>query len=205
MDYNTLASKESINKTVAALNANGVEAFVVETGAEALNKIEELIPKGASVINGASRTLEQIGFIEYLKSGQHEWNNLHEVIVAEKDRAKQMLLRKQATLSDYYLGSVNALTEDGQLVIGSNIGNQLPSIVFSSSNLIFVASTKKIVPKLADAMQRIEEHVIALEDENIMGKYNMHTMLSKVVIFKKENPLMGRKVRMILVNEDLGF
>ena len=57
MDYNTLASKESINKTVAALNANGIEAFVVETGAEALNKIEELIPKGASVMNGASRTL----------------------------------------------------------------------------------------------------------------------------------------------------
>ena len=205
MDYNTLASKESINKTIAALNANGVEAFVVETGAEALNKIAELIPKGASVMNGASRTLEQIGFIEYLKSGQHEWNNLHEVIIAEKDKGKQMLLRKQATLSDYYLGSVHALAENGEFVVASNTGSQLPHIVFTSPNLIFVVSTKKIVSTLADAMRRLEDHVLPLEDKNIMDKFNIHTMLSKVVIFKRENPMMGRKVRMILVNEGFGF
>ena len=69
MNYDTLATKEVVTKTVEALNANGIEASVVETGADALEKIKELIPKGASVMNGASRTLDQIGYLEYLKAG----------------------------------------------------------------------------------------------------------------------------------------
>lgn len=127
------------------------------------------------------------------------------MIVAETDRAKQALLRKQALLSDYYLGSIHALAQNGEFVIASNTGSQLPHIVFSSPNLIFVVSAKKIVPTLADAMKRLEEHVYALEDKSTMSKYNIHTMLSKVVIFKRENPMLGRKVKMILVNENLGF
>ena len=205
MNYDILATKEIVTKTVEALKANGVEAIVVETGTEALEKIKGLIPKDASVMNGASKTLDQIGFIEYLKSGKHGWNNLHEGIVAEKDRSKQMILRKQAVLSDYYLGSVHALAENGDFIVASNTGSQLPHIVFTSPNLIFVVSTKKIVPTLIDAIKRLEDHVLPLEDKSIMEKFNIHTMLSKIVIFKRENPMMGRKVRMILVNEDLGF
>ena len=205
MNYDTLATKEIVGKTTEALKENGIEVFSVKTGAGALEKIKELIPKGASVMNGGSKTLDQVGFIEYLKSGQHGWNNLHEGIIAEKDMTKQMLLRKQATLSDYYLGSVHALAESGEFVIASNTGSQLPHIVFTSPNLIFVVSTKKIVPTLVDAMKRLEDYVLPLEDKSIMDKFNIHTMLSKIVIFKRENPMMGRKVWMILVNEDLGY
>jgi len=43
----------------------------------------------------------------------HGWNNLHESILAETDKTKQDLLRRQALLSDYYLGSVHALAQDG--------------------------------------------------------------------------------------------
>ncbi len=205
MNYATLAEKESVAKTAEALRANGIEAFVVESGNEAFEKIKGLIPEGASVMNGSSRTLEQIGFVEYLASGQHGWNNLHEVILAEKDQTKQGALRRQAILSDYYLGSVHALAETGEFVIASNTGSQLPHIVFTSPNLIFVVSTKKIVPTLEDARARLREYVIPLENQHMMEKYGMGTRLSKEVIFHSENPMMGRKVRMVLVSEDLGF
>lgn len=203
--YDTLPTKEIANKTAEALNAKGIEAFVVENKDEALAKIKELIPANASVMNGSSVTLEQIGFIDYLKSGTHGWNNLHETILAEKDKSKQAALRKEAALSDYYLGSVHALAQTGEFVIASNTGSQLPHIVFTSPNLIFVVSTKKIVPTLADAMKRLEEHVIPLEDAHMQKLYGVHTFPSKIVIFNRENPMMGRKVKMILVNEDLGF
>lgn len=205
MNYTSLASQQSVEKTIQALRVNGVEAFSVETGADALVKIKELIPQGASVMNGSSRTLEQIGFVEYLKSGNHGWNNLHEAILAEKDPAKQAVLRKQSVLSDYYLGSVHGLAETGEFVIASNSGSQLPHIVFTSPNLIFVASTQKIAPTLADALRRLEEHVVPLEDQHMKEVGYGGTMLSKILIFKRENPMMGRKVRMILVNEILGF
>ncbi len=205
MDYNTLASKEIVNKTVQALNGHNIETFITGTSAEALAKIKELIPKGASVMNGSSVTLEQIGFVEYLKSGDHGWDNLHARVLNEKDPVKQLYLRKQAILSDYYLGSVHALTQTGEFVIGSNTGSQLPHIVYSSQNLVFVAGTQKIVPDFPEAMKRLEDYVFPLEDKHIKEKFGVGTMLSKVVIFKNENPRLGRKVRMILVNEKLGF
>jgi L-lactate utilization protein LutC len=205
MDYTTLPSQEIITKTAEALKGRGVEVLMAANKEEALAKIKELIPAGASVMNGSSRTLEEVGFVEYLKSGMHGWNNLHAAVLAEKDPAKQGMLRKQAVLSDYYLGSVHALAETGEFIIASNSGSQLPHIVFTSPNLIFVVGTQKIVPTLADAMRRLEEHVIPLEDKHMMVAYGAHTMDSKIVIFKHENPMMGRKVRMILVNEKLGF
>ncbi len=205
MNYTTLATQEVVAKTAEALRANGIETFVVDTRTAALQKIKELIPTGASVMNGSSVTLEQIGYIDYLKSGTHGWNNLHETILAEKDQAKQAQLRKQATLSDYYLGSVHALTETGEFFVASNTGSQLPHIVFTSPNLILVVSTQKIVPTLAEAMKRLIEYVFPLEDKRLREKFDVGTMLSKIVIFKKENPRLGRKIRMILVAEKLGF
>ena len=205
MNYTTLATQEVVAKTAEALRANGIETFVVDTRTAALQKIKELIPTGASVMNGSSVTLEQIGYIDYLKSGTHGWNNLHETILAEKDQAKQAQLRKQATLSDYYLGSVHALTETGEFFVASNTGSQLPHIVFTSPNLILVVSTQKIVPTLAEAMKRLIEYVFALGDKRLREKFDVGTMLSKIVIFKKENPRLGRKIRMILVAEKLGF
>ncbi len=158
-------------------------------------------------MNGASTTLDQIGFIEYLKSGTHGWNNLHENIVNEKDPAKQAMLRKEALLSDYYLGSVHAISETGEFVVGSNSGSQLPHIVYSSPNVIFVVSTKKITPTIDDAQRRLREHVIPLEDVRMKKVYGPQsgTRLSKEVIFSYEPAYTQRKIRVMFVNEDLGF
>ena len=205
MNYKTLATKTSIDKTIAGLQSKNIEAIFVENSASAFEKIKELIPAGASVMNGASKTLEQIGFVEYLKSAKHPWHNLHANILAETDKTKQGELRRQSVLSDYYLGSVHGLAETGEFIIASNTGSQLPHIVFTSPNLIFVVGAQKIVPTLPDAFKRLEEHVIPLEDESMRAKYDVGTFPSKIVVFKRENPFVGRKVRMILVRESLGF
>lgn len=205
MRFDTLASEDTLTKIVPALAERGITAEVVDTGAAALERIKALIPAGVSVMNGASRTLEQIGYVSYLESGAHPWKNLKADILAEQDPVKQAELRKQSVISDWYLGSVHALSEDGQLVIASNSGSQLPHIAFTSQNLIFVVSTMKITPTLTDALQRLDEHVIPLEDERMMGAMQMHTQLSKLLIWKDEPRFMGRGVHMLLVKEDLGF
>ena len=155
MDYNQLANKESLDKTIKALQEKGYNVLVTENGADALFKIKELIPQGSSVMNGSSKTLEEVGFIDYLKTDTTGWINLHEKILMEKDPAKQKIARQEALTSDFYLGSVHALTEDGQMVIGSNSGSQLPHLVYSSPNLILVIGTQKIVPTLDEAMKRL--------------------------------------------------
>ena len=203
--YTELASDESIAKTSTALTERNIEVIIVTTKEEALAKIKEVIPQGASVMNGASRTLEEIGYIEYLQSATHGWKNLKDVILAEKDSIKQAEVRKQSVLSDFYLGSVHAVAETGEIVIASNTGSQLPHIVFTSPNIIFVVSTQKITPTISDALKRVEEYVLPLEDKRMHDLYGVGTMLSKELIFRGENPKLGRKFHLIFVKEKLGF
>jgi L-lactate utilization protein LutB len=205
MDYTTLATRDVVEKTIINFKERNIEGIFVETKEDALAKIKEWIPSGASVMNGSSTTLEQIGYIDYLKNGQHDWNNLHEKVLAEKDPAKQALLRRQSVVSEYYLGSAHAIAQTGELVFGSNTGSQMPHIVYTSQNLIFVVSTNKIVPTLEDAQKRLHEYVVPLEDIRMMNVYKAHTHLSKELIFHFEQPFLGRKVRVLFVNEKLGF
>lgn len=205
MDFNKLASEESLNKTKKSLEEKGYNVHMTENKEKAMEMIKELIPPGASVMNGSSVTLEQVGLVDYLKEGKHGWNNLHEAILTEEDKDKRSQLRKQALLSEYYLGSVHAMAEDGQFIIASNTGSQLPHVVYSSKNLIFVLSTKKIVPTLTDCFKRLEEHVVPLEDEHMKNLYGSGTALNKIIVFKGESKSTARKINIILVKEDLGF
>lgn len=205
MDYTQLASTQSIEKTIVSLKERGHMPEFVETRAEALDLIKKLIPENASVMNGSSRTLEEIGFTQYLKDGQHGWDNLHEKILAEKDPAKQAILRKQSVLSEFYLGSASAIAETGEIVIGSNSGSQLPHLVFTSPNLILIVGVQKITPDLDSAMARVKEHVLPLENQRMKDAGMGGSFLSKMLVINKEQPFMGRKSHIILVNEKLGF
>ncbi len=205
MNYTTLADKKSLDKTILSLSGKGYKVFNIQRSSEALEKIKEIIPEGSVLMNGSSTTLNQIGFSDLLKDNNHKWNNLHEAIVSETDTEEQSILRKEATLSEYYIGSVHAITEDGEMVIASNTGSQLPNIVFSSTNLVFIIGTQKIVNNLSSAMERLENHVKALEDERSKVAYGVPTSVNKILIFKGENPYMGRTVSIILVNELLGY
>ncbi len=205
MDYKLIPNDTIINKTAEALKARGVEVFVVNNRVEALAKIKELIPKGESISNGASVTLDEIGYVDYLKSGEHGWNNLHAAVIAEKDPAKQAELRNASLFAQYYLGSVHAIAETGEMVIASASGSQLPSIAFTSRNLIFVAGAQKITPTLDEAIKRLREYVIPLENDRMKDSGAAGTVLSKIYIFENEPAFMGRTVRLILVKEELGF
>ncbi len=205
MTYDTIASKDAVEKTMQMLSERGYLPEYVETGAEALARIKALIPAGASVMNGSSRTLDEIGFIGYLKTGEHGWSNLHAAILAEQDPGAQAALRKQSVLSDFYLGSVHAVSETGELVIASNTGSQLPHIAFTSPNIVFVVGAQKLAPTLDAALSRLREHVFPLEDARMKEAGMGGSFISKILILNREPSFMGRKVHIIFVNEKLGF
>lgn len=200
-----LASKESIDRVIAALTDHNIQTIVVSDRLQALAQVQTLIPSGASVVNGSSVTLQEIGYIDYLKAGTHGWHNRQADVIAEKDPIKQALLRKEASISDYYLGSVHALTEEGEMIIASGSGSQLPGIVYNAANLIFVVGAQKIVPDLAAGFVRLKEHVFPLENERVQKAYGYGATLAKTLIFHRELANSGRVVRVILVNESLGF
>jgi L-lactate utilization protein LutC len=205
MDYAKLASDNSVNKTIEALKKRNVDAVVVNTREEALEKVRSLIPKKASINNGSSTTLEEIGFVDLLKSGKHDWNNLHAGVLAEKDPVKQGELRKLSSFADYYLGSVHAMSENGEMVVASASGSQIPSLSFTSKNLILVVGIQKIMPDLDSAFKRLREHVYPLENERMKKTGAPGTVMAKILVLEQEPAFMGRKVLIIFVKEKLGF
>lgn len=205
MDYSRPADREIINKTIEALKMHNFDAEMVETKGAALARIKKLIPAGSEVMTGSSTTLNEIGFTDYLKSGQHPWKNLKETVVIEKDPAKQAELRKQATFSQYWLGSVHAVTETGETITASASGSQIPAYAFSTKNVIWVVGAQKIVPTLNEGLERIREYTFPLEDARMKSTGAPGSILAKILIQNLEPAAMGRKVRLIFVNEKLGF
>lgn len=205
MAFDTLASQESIDNVVAALRERNIAVDVVENKDAALAAVKNLLPDGADVMTGSSVTLEQIGLVELLQSSNHPWNNRKDAIMAEKDTAKQAVLRKQATLAEYFLGSVHAITEQGQLLIASASGSQIPSFAYSSNHVIWVAGTQKIVPDVKQGLIRIREHVFPREDQHMKDLGFPGSSINKILIVEREGTFLGRTLRLILVKEKLGF
>jgi hypothetical protein len=197
---------KTLEATAAAVTARGVRTEIVDTRAEALALVKSLIPAGMSVMTGASVTLKEIGLEDYLISNAHPWKNLKADIVAEKDPVKQRALRRTAILSDYFLGSVHAVVETGELVIASASGSQLGPYAFSASNVIWIAGAQKIVKTLEEGISRIKEYIMPHEEERMRtltgGK--MGTMLGKLLIFEREPPFLERHITLILVKEATG-
>lgn len=204
MKYDTLASKESIKKATESLKSRNITVEFVNTKEEALNRINELIPPGKEVMTGSSTTLDQIGFTNLLISGKHPWMNLKSAILGEKDRGKQMELRKKSVTSEYFLCSVHAVAQTGEILIASASGSQIPSDSFSSDNVIWVVGTQKIMPTLDECFKRLYEYVIPLEDKRMKNAGYPGTTVGKILIFERETN-ENRKVTLIFVNEKLGF
>lgn len=60
-DFSQLATDESINIAKDALEKNGITVLIVENGAEAKEKVLQMIPEGAEIMNMSSVTVDSIG------------------------------------------------------------------------------------------------------------------------------------------------
>ena len=56
-----------------------------------------------------------------------------------------------------------------------------------------------------DAFARIDVQILPLEDARMQEVYGYGTQHNKTLILHGENPAMGRKVHVLLVEEKLGF
>lgn len=204
MDYSKLLSKETIKETMAAVNNRGIASELVNTKEGALKRLTELIPKKAEIMTAGSTTLEEMGFINLLKSDKHGWKNLKDELLAETNESKQEELRKKSVTSKFFIGSVHAVTEKGEILVASASGSQIPAYSFSSDNLIWIVGAQKIVPNLDEGFKRIREYVFPLEDKRMKSVGYPGSTIGKILLFEREI-MPYRKITLIFVNEKLGF
>jgi hypothetical protein len=201
-EFTQLASEQQIEKTVQALQAHGIQAVVFDTGEEASKYVLNLIPAGAEVYNSPSSTIEEIGLAEQI---EHP-NNFQAVRsrVAALDFATQRNeMRKLVSAPDVLVGSVQAITEQGEVLIASASGSQLSAAVFGANTVIWVVGTQKLVHTLEDGLRRIHEHSLPLENERAQQVYGQGSAVNKLLLINAEHE--PDRITIVLVKQQLGF
>jgi LUD domain len=202
MDFANLASEEKVQRTANALEANGIHTLVAANGEEAKRLFFELLPEGAEVFLGASVTLEKLGIkAEVDKPGR--FDALRPKMMAMNRETQGKEIRKLGASPDFAAGSVQAITEDGHVLIASNTGSQLGPYAYGAGKVIWVAGSQKIVKDINEGLRRIEEYCLPLENEHMQQLYKIGTHLNKIMIVNGE--LRPGRTTMIIVKEKLGF
>lgn len=203
--WNKLAGKVSINKTIEALEANGIEAKFVENGEEAKKRVLELIPEGGEVMTMSSTTLDAIGLSDQINKKGSKFKPVRDRLYAMDRVTQAQEMNRLGAAPQYTVGSVHAVTEDGHILIASNTGSQLPAYVYGSSHVIWVVGTQKIVKNTDEGIKRIYEYVLPQESERANKAYNISTgsFVSKLLIVNRE--LNKGRIMVIFVGENLGF
>jgi LUD domain len=207
MDFDIEVSDALIEATVEAVTRRFISVELLSSKAEALSRLKKMIPPGASVSTAAGQTLKEIGFEDFLKSGEHPWRNFKAEIASESEFDKQMKIRRQSMLADYYVGSVNAIAATGEIVFGSQSGSQISAYAYASANPIWVVGVQKIRPDLESAVQRVRQLTAFLQEQarKITGG-KMELAIGKLMIFEREDPVyVRRRVTLLLVREEVGL
>jgi hypothetical protein len=201
MDWDRIADEKTLEKTVSALRSKNIEIIVAENGNEAKEKLLSMIKEGSTVMEASSTTLKQIGAHEVInESGR--FVPLNKEISKENDSAKRAELRRALPSPDYAVGSVHAVTEDGQMLIASASGSQLPSYSFTAKKVILAVGIQKIVKNVDMGTRRIYEHSLPMETERMMKAYGIPSSVNQILIMEKSIP--GR-ITVIFIKERLGF
>jgi hypothetical protein len=201
MAWDELANEETINTVLGNLKKNGIEAIVLNNGSDARKKLNELIPEGTEIVDMSSATLDAIGFREDIASGRYK--SFRQYLFAAQDSEERTRLRRLSLAPKYAVGSLQAITEEGEILIASNTGSQIPAYVFGADQVIFVVGAQKLVRNMDEAMKRLYEYVVPLEDEAMQKKYGKHTEVNKMLVIRKE--VFPNRIRVLIVKEKLGF
>jgi hypothetical protein len=154
-------------------------------------------------MNGHSTTLEEIGFVEFLSEGEHDWESLPDQIWDIDDDAERQAARREAQTADYFLGGINAIAQTGELVAADRSGSRIGAYPFAASNVVIVSGVNKIVPTLDDALDRLESVAYPLENERAKEAYGVDSAVAKQLIFRQE--LEEGRTTVVLIRDNFGY
>ncbi|MGA8709884.1 MAG: LUD domain-containing protein [Thermoplasmata archaeon] len=200
--YAKPATHEQLERAAARLEEHGIHALVVPNRAEALRTVLSLIPEHSEVLTSTSETLAQVGLVKELEeSGRYE--SVRKRLMALDRKTQEREMRQIGEAPPYSVGSVHAVTEEGDLLIASATGSQLGPYAYGAGKVIWVVGAQKVVPTLVDGLKRLREYSYPMEDARALKAYGMNSGLNKILVISREfNP--GRAT-VVLVEEVLGF
>ena len=201
-EFTRLASDEQVERVARALEANGMKTLIAETGEEAKKLVLEMVPQGAEVYANQSQTLDKLGLrAEFDQSGRYDAIRPKVLKLDRKTQGNE--IRKLRSSPTYMIGSVQAITETGQVLTSSFGGSQLGAYAYGSAKVIWIVGTQKLVKDLDEGFRRIEEYSYPLEDARLLAALGMHSAVGKTLIVNRE--VVPGRITIVLVKEELGY
>ena len=211
MNVREMRNEVLANRVVKNLESRNMEAYFVKTKEEALKKALELIPEGSSISWGGTASAKEIGLLDAVHEGNYE--------VYDREEARTPELRNEiahkALDCDFFIGSTNALAENGVMVNIDGNANRVAAFAFGPKNVLLIVGMNKVVKSEEDAMSRARNEAAPINAQ----RFGLDTPCSKNgMCYDCKSPdciccqilitrysRAAKRIKVILVDENLGF
>lgn len=211
MNVREMRNEVLANRVVKNLESRNMEAYFVKTKEEALKKALELIPEGSSISWGGTASAKEIGLLDAVHEGNYEVYDREE---AQTPELKNEIAHK-ALDCDFFIGSTNALAENGVMVNIDGNANRVAAFAFGPKNVLLIVGMNKVVKSEEDAMSRARNEAAPINAQ----RFRLDTPCSKNgMCYDCKSPdciccqilitrysRVAKRIKVILVDENLGF
>ena len=196
---------------VKNLQSRHFEAYYCANKEEALSKVLELIPSGASVGWGGAMSCRQIGLMDAIKAGEYIALDRETCTTAEEK--DEMALR--CLTADVFLMGANGLSIDGQMITIDGTGNRAAALIYGPKSVIVVAGMNKVMDNLEQAYHRARTVAAPMNQQRFQLPNPCTTtgscadckseacICNQIVITRNCRP--AGRIKFILVGEELGI
>ncbi len=212
--------QDRIERVLDKLQKNNMDACFVATKAEVVPLLEDLLKPEDVVAVGGSVTLDETGVLDLLRGGKYNFIDRYAPgITAEKTDD----IFHQSLLSDVYITSTNAVTENGELYNVDGRANRVSALAYGPKTVIVVVGVNKIVPDLPAAIKRVKTiaaplnvkrlkrntycsrfgHCVKVDGGMTEGCDSAERICCSYLITGKQ--LIKDRIKVILVGEDCGY
>ena len=211
MNVRDMRNEVLANRVVKNLESRNMEAYFVKTKEEALKKALELIPEGSSISWGGTASAKEIGLLDAVHEGNYEVYDREE---AQTPELKNEIAHK-ALDCDFFIGSTNALAENGVMVNIDGNANRVAAFAFGPKNVLLIVGMNKVVKSEEDAMSRARNEAAPINAQ----RFGLDTPCCKNgMCYDCKSPdciccqilitrysRVAKRIKVILVDENLGF
>lgn len=209
MNPNRIKRNDLLAATVIkGLASRNMKGYYAKTKEEALEIALSLIPENSKVTHGGTASVVEIGLEEELCSGKYNYMNRE---AAVNKREAELF----AYDADVYVGSTNAITNDGILVNIDGNSNRVSAYAYGPKKLVLIVGMNKVTSDVDAAMKRARNEAAVIN----VQRFGLNTPCSKTgTCIDCKSPdticcqfLITRfsrhadRIHVILVDENLGF
>ena len=195
-------------KVIKGLESRNMTGYYAATKEEALTKALELIPEGSSIGMGGCMSAIELGLVDIISNGNYRFIDRSKF----EDQREAFL---QTADADFFISSVNAMTQDGVLVNIDGNSNRVSAIAHGPKKVLFIVSMNKVCTDLDSALKRAR-NVAAPINVQRLGLPNPCSKTGSCFDCKSPDTICCQflitrfsghpgRIHVILVNDNLGF